>query len=530
MHIYNNSIPPFEGRKIFDSKFKLTALILLFFIPHGHVLAQLTGRITDMQGDGLPFANVYIEGSTQGTTANNEGYYSFDLRKGQYNIVFQYIGFAKKIETIDFDEKKTLNIALEALILELSEFVVKSNAEDPAYPIIRKAIEMRSIYRDQVPSYSCDVYIKGVQKIIDAPKKFMGRELGDMGGSIDTNTRSGIVYLSETISKLNVSGLDIKEELISSKVSGNDNGFGFNRATLFDFNFYDNHIDISRQILSPIADNALLYYKYRLIGTIRDKDGYNVYKIEVIPKRKESPTFAGFVYIVDNQWNIYSTDLYVTGKSIQQPVLDSLFLRQSFVPNDSVWRVFSQTITFKLAVLGINIKGEFTGVYSNYNLHPQYDKHFFNNAIFIASKGKDDNDLSKWDTLRPIPLTIEERKDYIKKDSIQVAHESKPYVDSISQRISKLRLINAFTGYVYTDLWHQYSFRLASPVRTFSFNAVQGGTFSAIVNYEKKYGERFQPYQRSLNIAPSVFYSVAEKKCVATLQSLIYLIVITLPN
>ena len=401
---------------------------------------------------------------------------------------------------------------METSDIELSEFVVKSNAEDPAYPIIRKAIEMRSFYRDQVKAYSSDVYIKGVQKTINAPKKILGRELGDMGGSLDTATRSGILYLSETISKLYVVGAKKKEVLVSAKVSGNDNGFGFNRATLFDFTFYDNTMEIQRPILSPVGESALSYYKYRLVGTIKDKQGNDVYKIEVIPKRKEDPTWAGFIYIVDNQYNIYSTDLYVTGKSIKVSLMDTLWLRQNFVPIDKTWRMFSQNLSFKLNVFGLKINGDFSGVYTNYNLTPQYPKGFFNNEIFKASKEKSDKDLAKWDTLRPIPLTIEERKDYVKKDSIQTIRQTKPYLDSVSRVRSKFGLMSAILGYNHFDLWNQRFWSVSSPLSTFNFNPVQGFAIAVDMTYTKRYGERFEPYKQSLSVTPSVSYGFAEDR------------------
>lgn len=490
-----------------------TTLVLLFFSLHYEIaLCQLTGTITDAKGEPLPFANVYIDGTTRGTSANTEGVYFLDLKNGAYSIVFQYVGYQKVVKTVTVNGKTRLDVSLASSEIELSEFVVKSNAEDPAYPIVRKAIEMRPVYRDQMPDYACDVYIKGVQKIIDMPKKLLGRDVGDMGGTIDTITRSGIVYLSETLSKLYVQGSKKKEELISAKVSGNDNGFGFNRATLFDFSFYENNIEIARPILSPIHNNAFQYYKYKLSGTIKDESGNNIYKIEVIPKRKEDPTWAGFIYIVDNQWNIYATDLFVTGKSIQQSVLDTLIIKQSFVKVDKIWRLFSQSVLFKIGIFGINIKGEFTGVYSNYNLTPQYEKKFFSNEVFKASKSKDDNNLNKWDTLRPIPLTVEERKDYVKKDSLQRIRQSKPYLDSMARAQNKFRVTNLLTGYTYNNYWYRESFNVASPVNTFSFNPVQGGNIALNMTYSKNIGERFLPYRRSFSITPSVSYGFAEKK------------------
>ena len=38
-------------------------------------------------------------------------------------------------------------------------------------------------------------------KAKDIPKKFMGVEIGDIEGSLDS-TRSGVIYLSETVSKI----------------------------------------------------------------------------------------------------------------------------------------------------------------------------------------------------------------------------------------------------------------------------------------------------------------------------------------
>ena len=487
-------------------------LVFTILLLPSFLQAQLNGRITDNKGEPLPFANIYIEGTTRGTTANTEGYYTFDLSNGTYRIVFQYIGYEKKIVDVNIKGKITLNTTLKPNDFQLQEVVVKANAEDPAYPIIRQAIALRKTYRDQVKSYSCDVYIKGIQKVLDAPTKIFGREIGDLGGNLDTNTRQGIVYLSETISKLYVDGDKKKEELISSKVSGNSNGFGFNRATLFDFSFYDQHIEIQRQILSPIADNALLYYRFRLEGQFKDETGNTIYKISVLPIRKEDPTFGGTIYIVDNQWNIYQTDLYVTGKSIQQPILDTLYLRQNHVPVGKVWRLLSQSVAFKIGVLGFKISGSFNGVFSNYDLTPQYAPRFFGNEIFKASKGENDNDLAHWDTLRPIPLTLEERLDYTKKDSIQEVHQSKSYLDSVNAKNNKFRVINLLTGYTFNNSWERWSLKIGSPLSVVNFNPVQGLNIASLMSYSKRFGERFKPYKSSVTIDPSLSYSFAEKK------------------
>ena len=490
-------------------------LIALFFTLFSLISnAQLTGKITDSKGDNLPFANVYLEGTTRGTTANTEGSYFFDIPDGTYRVVYQLIGYKKRIESVVVSGKTKRDVVLEILEQELAEIVIKSNAEDPAYPIIRKAIENRSYFLKQVKSYSCDVYIKGLQRIEDAPKKIFGQKIGDMDGSLDTITRSGIVYLAETLSKLHVSADDVKEELITSKISGDDKGFAFNRATLFDFNLYKNlNNDLSRKILSPIAENALANYRYKLVSSSRI-DEQNIYKIEVIPLRKEDPTWNGYIYIVDNQWNIYATDLFLTGKNLQQDIVDTVRLQQNYVKlNQDVWRIFSQRLDFRIKILSFRFHGYFSGVFSNYNLTPQYPPKFFNNETFTALKATQTNDLKKWETIRPIPLTLDEIKDYRRKDSIQAVRTSKPYMDSVMRRRNRFAIGDLLLGYTYRNPYKATSIGFGSVLTALNFNAVQGLNFTLPLNYTKEFKDSlFMPTKSTLNLSPSVNYSVGEKR------------------
>ncbi len=489
----------------------LIAIFTLFSLISN---AQLTGKITNSKGEILPFANIYLEGTTRGTTANTEGVYFLDIPNGSYRIVFQSIGHIKKIESITINGKTVRNMSLDAADVELSEFVIKSNAEDPAYPIIRKAIQNRNYFLNQVKSYSCDVYIKGVQRIADAPKKFMGRDLGDMGGAIDTISRNGIIYLAETVSKLNVSGNEKKEELITSKVSGDDNGFGFNRATLFDFNLYENfNNDLPRKLMSPIAENALNNYRYKLISSSKI-DEQTVFKIEVIPLRKEDPTWAGFVYIIDNQWNMYATDVYVTGRSLQNEIVDTVWLKQDFVKlNKDVWRVFNQRLDFKFKLLSFKFKGFFNGVFSNYKLNPEFAKNYFNNELFTAFNATKTNDLTQWESIRPIPLTAEEMKDYHKKDSMQTVHHSKHYIDSIMHKANRFHLSNLLFGYTYRNDYKSTKTGFGSALSAVSFNAVQGLNATLPFSFSKEIKDSmFADTHANWSVDPSVNYSFGEQK------------------
>ncbi|MFZ1495653.1 MAG: DUF5686 and carboxypeptidase regulatory-like domain-containing protein [Saprospiraceae bacterium] len=475
------------------------------------VRAQISGKVTDSNGEALPYTSVYLEGTTVGTSTNQDGYFTLNLNEGNYTLIFQYIGYKSVKRKVEVSKKPiTINVQLSEDNFNLNEIEIVANIEDPAYPIIRNAIEKRSYYKSLFSAYSCQVYVKGVQKVLDAPKSFFGKNIGDLDGSLDSN-RQGIVYLSESLADYFFAAPDkYKEVMISSKVSGRDNGFSFNRASLMNFSFYDNTIDFGRPILSPIANNALSYYKYKLIGTTYDDAQRLIYKIQVIPKISEEPTFSGYIYIVDNLWNIQSTELMITGKSIQQPILDSLWLKQTFIPIEQPdkWCLFSQSLDFGLGILGFKIKGNFTGVYTNYNIQPNFSIDFFTNEVFKVEKEANQKDSTYWQKIRPIPLTKEEQVDYVRKDSIQVIRESKPYKDSTDRVANKLKWQNFIFGYQYQNSWKLWKIGY-SPLSTIGFNAVQGFYLQPKLHFEKTFDK---DVRNELNITPSVNYSFAEKK------------------
>ncbi|MEM8907105.1 MAG: DUF5686 and carboxypeptidase regulatory-like domain-containing protein, partial [Bacteroidota bacterium] len=490
---------------------KINLLIALFWIPFS-LCGQVYGEVRGANGEALAFASIYVQGTSQGTTTNDEGHYLFHLPPGQHQLVFQYVGYQQKIVRVSMEDQPVpLDVVLVSEAVDLQEVVVKADAEDPAYGIIRKAIAKRAEYLRKVPAYSCDVYIKGNQKVLDAPEKFLGIEIGDMGGSLDSN-RQGILYLSESQAKLHRQQPDwIKEQMISTKVSGNDNGFGFNRASLMDFNFYNNHIEIERKLLSPIANTALQYYRYQLMGTFYDKAGHLINKIKVIPKRDADAVFRGYLYIVEDLWNIQSTELIVTGASIKEPALDTLVITQIHVPIQApdVWMLFSQSLDFKFGAFGFRVKGNFTGIFSNYDLSVQFPKRFFNQEIFKVEEGANEKDLAYWEAVRPIPLTEEEAKDYVKKDSLQILWKSKAYLDSMDQKNNRFKVWDLLLGYNWNNSYQKRRLSVGTPLSTIQFNPVQGFYGHLNIRYLKRYDDY---YMRWFSVRPQIQYGFADQR------------------
>ena len=446
----------------------------------------------DEKNEAIPFASVFVAGSTMGTTSNENGFYLLVLKPGKYVITVKSIGFTTlSKEIVVTDEEQELNFKLKEETIKIKEFTVNSDAEDPAYAVIRNAINKRKFYKEQVEAFSCDVYIKGVQKLQKKPNRVMGLKVS-MNASWDTAT--GIIYMSESVSKYNFKQPNkIKEEMISSLVSGNNQAFSYNQASDMFFNFYENVMDVislgARGFISPISSNAMLTYRYKLLGTFYDQ-GQLVNKIQVIPKRKNDPAFAGIIYIMEDSWRIYSTHLYLT-KDAQIDFVDTLHIDQVYLPvSADVWMPFSNNYTFTFDVLGFKGGGNYVSMNSNYQLNPNFPDHFFTNNLLEIKEGANKKDTAYWNKYRPVPLTDVEKRDYVWRDSITSIKESKPYKDSVDRVNNKFKIGNLLRGYEYRNSFKKRSLRINSPSTTLLYNTVQGLTLGTKITYAQELENR----------------------------------------
>ncbi|GFZ86292.1 membrane protein [Aquaticitalea lipolytica] len=493
-------------------------LIILIGLISFSSFSQINGIVKDNKNQTLPFVNIYVENTYIGTTSNEEGNYELNIRKADtYTIVFQFLGYKTVKKTVKIE---TFPYTLDAILAEeeisLNEVVVNSN-ENPANKIIRKAIEFRKSNLEKINSYKADFYSRGLIRIKNAPEKIFGQDIGDLGGGLDS-TRSGVIYLSETISKIEFLRPDkLKEKITGSKVSGDDSGFSFNTAIDVDYNFYDNTIELGNQIISPIANNAFSYYNYKLDGIFYDDKGNLINKVTVIPKRENDPIFAGTIYIVENQWTIYALELDITGTQARIPAADVITIKQdfSYSETDKVWAKISQKIDFKYAIFGIKGDGRFTAVYSNYIFNPEITKKEFGREIVAFEDNANKKDSTFWQAIRPVPLTDEEITDYIKKDSIQVVRDSKTYKDSIDRVNNKFKIGKLFSGYNYSNTYKNWNAGITSPISTFTFNTVQGWNANISAYYRKNYDE----YKRYFSLSGTVNYGFSDDRLRGTLAA-----------
>ena len=335
---------------------KCLLLILLFY--GSFAVAQLRGTLSSKKGDPVPFASIVVKNSPYGTSTNQDGEFYLPVTKtGDYTFIFKSLGYKTKEVVLTIDKLPfELNVQLDSEEYLLNEVVIESKKVQ-ADRIIKKAIEEKRKNREKTSAYEADFYSRGILRISDVPEEILGQEVGDFSGTLDS-TRSGVLYLSETVSKIKFKRpYNINEVIIASKVSGEDSGFSYNNANAAEFDFYENYLPFETSVISPIADNAFSYYNYELENSFNDKSGYLINKIKVIPKRDSEPAMYGYIYIVNESGELYAVDLSIKGLLIEQPLVDILTIKQNFGYNSQkkTWTKNVQTIDFNAEILDVDL-------------------------------------------------------------------------------------------------------------------------------------------------------------------------------
>ncbi len=494
-------------------KYIYTITFILSFLT---TTAQITGTVTDSDGEPVPFAGVFIKDSYIGTSTNAEGLYQLNYsKKGPAIIIFQSLGYQTNEVEVSLEKfPYQLDAVLRMETTSLEEVVVRSD-ENPANRVIQEAINSREANRLKSASYTANFYSRGLWRMEDVPEKFLGQEIGDLDGSLDSLTRSGIIYLSETVSEIAYQAPDnFKEFITASKVSGNDQGFSANSAEQADFNFYNNNIDLNNKIVSPIADYAFNYYRYKLLGTFFDNNNFLINKIEVISRRPKDNTFNGVIYIVEDQWDIYGLELTTTGQNINVPIIKELTFKQdfSYEPSSNDWVKRNQNLTFSFGIFGFKGNGRFIANYTDYNFSPQFDKKSFGPETLAFNREANKKDSLFWKSIRPIPLTDVETAEYVKKDSIAAVRDDPKYKDSVDQVRNKFRPLEVLTGYTYRNSNKNYSISYDGVLglgNVEGFNTVQGFIIGSGISYNKGFDD---DYNRNLYSSVRINYGTADDR------------------
>lgn len=288
----------YHSNMMFLNRCKFLLSITLILSPFFASAQILKGSISDDIGQPIPMATIYIKELQLGTSADEMGEFELQVPKGTYTCVFQSIGYTTKNEQVKVTAQGvTLNVIMSVRAYEIKPVVVSKNREDPAYRIMRHVIGMAPYYSNQVSNYTADVYIKGsarIDKISRLTKIAAKDELKRF------NIKAGTAMLMESVNEITFNAPDeFKHKVVSTNNTLPEDFQQLNTMNFVAANIYNTNI---------VAQDAFSNYRFSYEAFTEDGDLY-ICKIKVTPRKKSPLLVSGYIYIIEDNWQVYSVDL-----------------------------------------------------------------------------------------------------------------------------------------------------------------------------------------------------------------------------
>jgi TonB-linked SusC/RagA family outer membrane protein len=156
----------------------LLSLVIILIASFSTVCAQnsISGTVTDAQsGESLPGVNILVKSTSQGTSTNADGAYSFSVESLQDTLIFSFIGYSK--QEIPMNGRSELDIDLTPSTFAVEELVVVGYGTQEEQDVTGSVSKVSSAQVAEVP-------------VSDAASALQGRAAGVTVTSSDTRPGS----------------------------------------------------------------------------------------------------------------------------------------------------------------------------------------------------------------------------------------------------------------------------------------------------------------------------------------------------
>jgi hypothetical protein len=509
----------------------------LFLILAVNTFSQyaIKGSIVDENGASIPGVRVAVENTTYGVPANSQGFYFLEVpAPGTYVLTFSMLSFEKRSDTIIVKDKITYHeTILYEKSTELGTVEIYADKKDIAKEVIGYVIDNKKNLGRSYETYQCDTYIKtSLEKESRFP--FMGstdtvgkQRMNLIESYSVTHFKQNTTYHEEVIAHHDYAEKANSTVMVSVDFANPDNlvpnqAIEYNPYIFFekvsdgDVDPYQNLIDLpkisSKQLVSPVAINAFVNYKYTL-ESVFYQDKQKIYEIKVEPRFKEGPLFSGTLFIIDSLWVIKSMDLSINPAAMDY--FKEFRIIQDFENIDGNWvatrREFTYTINDGMDYVMANTRVQ----HSNYLFNKGYDEKLYKNSVMSFSDEAFDRDSLYWVSARPIQLKPEELRYIYEQDSIEKELNSFEHIDSLNAEYNRLTvwdfLLNGIGFRNREKAQEIYIIPLISQPQFFGFGPYRhklGGTYSKEfkngqeirINGQIDYGFKYQDLKGGLSV------------------------------
>ena len=394
--------------------------------------AQIKGKVIDAKTkEPLSFITVYYEGTSTGATTDDNGLYSIKYIPGQTELTFSSIGYKTQVAKINAHTKE-VNVSLELKQILLDEVVMKPKRDrytrknNPAVELMRKVIASKKEFKlEENDYYQYNKYQKMKTSLNDLTeeklKKGIYKGLNFQADQLEKSKVTGgyilPVSVQETASKtvyrkspktektyINAETSTGVEEFLST-----GDMLGQVLADVFaDVNIYENDIKLlNRRFVSPIGTNAISFYKFYIMDTVRVEQDSCIH-LSFVPQNIQDFGFTGHLYVLnDSSYAVKKCTMNLPQRTGVNFV-DNMDIEQEFIQLDNgSWVLKNDIMTVDLSLVDFiqGVQIERTTKYSNYDFTAIEDKLFNPKAQMIRERNARNRDEDYWTEVRQVPLS-----------------------------------------------------------------------------------------------------------------------------
>lgn len=441
----------------------------------------IRGFVLDEQQESVPFAKIQLKNTSFGTLANANGRYQLELSKGTHILICSASGYQTAEITVEVTEELSeVNLVMSSVFQETEEVtIVYKSDRDKGKEIMQQVISRRSFFNDQLKRYKVDSYcLSSLEK-----DKFLGISADSLIGKEKLNLKEwkAISYYQSTnrfkdvfyayqdfmeqpdelSTPTTVSfNIDLPNDNIVPTYELNRNPYIFiNGIQDFHFSIFENAIDAPKltttPILSPLAFNALIHYKFYLENSFYDRDGSYVHAIRVEPRFKRDALFSGMIYVRNESWELVSYELSLPSSMLV--TLQNLTIICDYEKQGEALVPKRREFIYTIREGGELINGFIRLKHEGYQFDFDDSGKRFWQQTQVYQPEAFDRSKSFWEQQRPIPLRDYELQFANEQDSIMNYQESEAYLrkrDSIRNTFRWLDLffsgigrVNSLKGY-----------------------------------------------------------------------------------
>ena len=438
------------------SAYILFTIISLILVGN-QVWAQttvITGKVTDSDtGEGMPFVNVYFEGTTKGATTNFEGFYKLSTDKPGDSLTASYVGYKEKVKLIKKGVTQQIDFQLipDATTLEAIE-IVYGEYENPAWEILRNVVDnkdkndKRSLEAYEHESYTkieIDVdnitskfrekkIVRKITNVLDSIQSIAGEDGKPILPIFISESLSDVYYIrdperkKEHIKKSKVTGIGITDGSTVSQLIG---------SSFQEYNFYKSWMTIvEKDFVSPISESWKGFYDYDLQKENVLIGGVPCYQIAFTPKRPEDLAFIGTMWIADSVNNFALKQVDVTiPPTANLNFVEKIKIQQEYemVVENGAWLPNKTRVIIDIGEIRDDWAGMLAKFYvsnKSFKINEPKDLKFYDQEVLLDERALISDDQF-WEENRHDPLSATEKNVYHMIDTMKNLPVVKTYVE-----------------------------------------------------------------------------------------------------